>query len=113
MLPLTFSWNNRSLSFRNFYANVSLYFESFLSRLSLLSSPLPSVACPDNFILKDLKAQEKFQLQYNKKAAYLLNKVLNNNSTKINNNNERGLSHIFGKLYSLISDNTRESQYKK
>ena len=63
--------------------------------------------------LKDLKAQEKFQLQYNKKAAYLLNKVLNNNSTKINNNNERGPSHIFGKLYSLISDNTRESQYKK
>ena len=113
MLPLTFSWNNRSLSLRNLYANDSLYFKSFLSRLSLLSSPLPSVACPDNFILKDMKLQEKFQLQYNKKAAYLLNKVLNNNSTKINNNNERGPSHIFGKLYSVTSDNTSESQYKK
>ena len=56
----------------------------------MLSSPLPSVACPDNFILKDMKLQEKFQLQYNKKAAYLLNKVLNNNSTKINDNNDRG-----------------------
>ena len=77
----------------------------------MLSSPLPSVACPDNFIVKDLKAQE--QLQYNKKTAYLLNKVLNNDNTKVNNNNERGPSHIFGKLYSLISDNTRESQYKK